>query len=296
MEGFPAKAMVELSVDDEGGGYAAQESLAEAQGGDDGAALLPPTPLLSLIRLSSSSAGGVLLTGYDDTFVAGSLYHSHLDSASPGFQAINKDAIASAATLLARTAVASAYRRGGGRQHRGADWDAQPSAPPHSYYTSRGGRGSRGGTPGWNASTAPGRRTSCGGSGASTGTGARSSCGAWPAGRSWDGGGGGGVRAPRLGRLGQRQRQRRGLLGGGFGVGGGGWPERRGIDESAVVWWPPRSDDIQGGRSARRGGSVVMVRAVSAATRDRGACEAQARSGRGALGLGGTGKEELPER
>ena len=136
----------------------------------------------------------------------------------------------------------------------------QPSAPPHSYYTSRVGRGSRGGTLGRNASTGPGRRTSCGGSGASTGTGARSSCGAWPAGRSWDGGGGGEVRAPRLRRLGQRlgqrQRRRRGLLRGGFDVGGDEWPERGGINESAVVWWSPRSDDIQGGRSARRGGSV----------------------------------------
>ena len=49
------------------------------------------------------------MTGYDDTFVAGLLYHSHLDLSSPGIQATDKDAITSAATLLARTAVASAY-------------------------------------------------------------------------------------------------------------------------------------------------------------------------------------------
>ena len=72
---------------------------------------------------------------------------------------------------------------------------------------------------------------------------------------------------------------------------------RRGEGLTSPRWlWPPRSDDTQGGRSARRGGSVGVARAASAATRERGACEAQARSGRGALGLRGTGKEELPEQ
>ena len=70
---------------------------------------LPPTPLPSLIPLASSSAGGVLLTGYDNTFVPGSLYHSHLDSASPGFQATDKDVITLSATLLAQPAVVPAY-------------------------------------------------------------------------------------------------------------------------------------------------------------------------------------------
>ena len=61
------------------------------------------------------------------------------------------------------------------------------------------------------------------------------------------------------------------------------------------VWWPPSSGDLHGERSARRGGSAGVARAESAATRELGTREAQARSGRGALGLRGTGKEELPE-
>ena len=60
--------------------------------------------------------------------------------------------------------------------------------------------------------------------------------------------------------------------------------------------WPPRSDNTQGGRSAQRGESVGVARAASAATRERRACEAQARSGLGALGLQGTRKGELPEQ
>ena len=89
-----AEAMVELS---------ARASLVEGRDDDDGAALLPSMPLSSLFRLSSSSASRVVLTGCDDTSVAGLLYHSHLESASSGLQAIDKDAIALAATLLAQT-------------------------------------------------------------------------------------------------------------------------------------------------------------------------------------------------
>ena len=63
---------------------------------------LPPTSLLLLVWLSSSLAGGVILTGYDDAFIVGLLYHSHLDSASSRFQTIDKDEIALSAILLAR--------------------------------------------------------------------------------------------------------------------------------------------------------------------------------------------------
>ena len=64
---------------------------------------------------------------------------------------------------------------------------------------------------------------------------------------------------------------------------------RRGEGLTSPRWlWPPRSDNTQGGRSARRGGSVKVARAASAATRERRACEAQARSRLGALGLQGT--------
>ena len=45
----------------------------------------PPPAEEEESRMSDNrGVGGVLLTGYDDTFVAGSLYHSHLDLASPG--------------------------------------------------------------------------------------------------------------------------------------------------------------------------------------------------------------------
>jgi len=116
--GFLAELMVELSANDEGG-YAAQASSMEAD--EDGVVPLPPTPLSSLVQLSGSSVGGAVLTGYDDAFVANSLYHSHLDSTGK-FQSIDKDAIASAATLLARSAVAAAY------QNANAEVDAATAA------------------------------------------------------------------------------------------------------------------------------------------------------------------------
>eukprot|EP00579_Thalassiosira_antarctica_P001137 CAMPEP_0201866898 /NCGR_PEP_ID=MMETSP0902-20130614/1321_1 /ASSEMBLY_ACC=CAM_ASM_000551 /TAXON_ID=420261 /ORGANISM="Thalassiosira antarctica, Strain CCMP982" /LENGTH=872 /DNA_ID=CAMNT_0048391945 /DNA_START=21 /DNA_END=2639 /DNA_ORIENTATION=+ len=106
--GFLSEVMVELSANDDGG-YTAQASSVNNDD-DDGTVPLPPTPLSSLVQLSSSAVGGVVLTGYDDAFVANSLYHSHLDSASSKFQTIDKDAIASAATLLARSAIAAAYQ------------------------------------------------------------------------------------------------------------------------------------------------------------------------------------------
>ena len=69
----------------------------------------PPTPLLFLLKHSSSAVGGVVMTGYDDAFVANSLYHSHLDSALSKFQTIDEDDITLAATLLARLAITAAY-------------------------------------------------------------------------------------------------------------------------------------------------------------------------------------------
>jgi nicastrin len=109
--GFLSSVMVELSGSGgDAGGYAARASSVGRQ--DDGTYPLPPTPLSSLVKVSSNAVGGVVLTGYDDAFVAGSMYHSHLDStaASGGAQEIDRDAIAYAATLLARTAVAAAYQ------------------------------------------------------------------------------------------------------------------------------------------------------------------------------------------
>ena len=110
--GFLAEVMVELSGNDNAnggdGGYTVQASSVAPNDGDD-TYPLPPSPLTSLVQLSAAAYGGVVLTGYDDAFVANSLYHSHLDS-SKDFQSIDSDAIAAAATVLARSAVAAAYQ------------------------------------------------------------------------------------------------------------------------------------------------------------------------------------------
>jgi nicastrin len=68
---------------------------------------VPPTPLSSLIQLSEGGIGGVVLTGYDDSFADDAHYLSHLDSNS--IRPINLQAIATAATAVARAAVAAAY-------------------------------------------------------------------------------------------------------------------------------------------------------------------------------------------
>ena len=102
-DAFLSEVMIELSANED---YTAQASSASS---DDGSAPLPPSAVSSLVKLSASSVGGVVLTGYDDSFVANSLYHSHLDSVSK-HQSIDKDAIAASATLLARSAVAAAYQ------------------------------------------------------------------------------------------------------------------------------------------------------------------------------------------
>ncbi|KAL3795019.1 hypothetical protein HJC23_006340 [Cyclotella cryptica] len=115
--GFLGQVMVELSTEN----YSVQASAASQNAQDDGSYPLPPTPLASLVKVSDSAYGGVVLTGYDDAFVANSYYHSHLDSTSK-FQSIDSDAIATAATILARTAVAAAY------QTEAGDVDAETAA------------------------------------------------------------------------------------------------------------------------------------------------------------------------
>ncbi|KAL7466700.1 hypothetical protein ACHAXS_006987 [Conticribra weissflogii] len=115
-EGFLAEVMLELSdrVNQNDGnnggdvGYTVQSSSVTAD--EDNIYPLPPTPLSSLVQLSGGAIGGVVLTGYDDAFVTNSLYHSHLDSVRSGIQSIDKDAIAAAATIIARTAVAAAHQ------------------------------------------------------------------------------------------------------------------------------------------------------------------------------------------
>jgi nicastrin len=68
---------------------------------------IPPTPLSSLQKISEGGAGGVVLSGYDATFVDNAFYLSHLDSNVN--VNINLESIAKAATFVARTALASAY-------------------------------------------------------------------------------------------------------------------------------------------------------------------------------------------
>lgn len=84
-------------------------SVSAADLGDD-ANVLPPTPLTSLVQLSEGSVGGAVLAGYDNAYANNALYNSHLDSTQ--YRNINMEAIAAAATLLARTALATAYYDG----------------------------------------------------------------------------------------------------------------------------------------------------------------------------------------
>lgn len=65
---------------------------------------IPPTPLTSLLSLTSGATGGAVLTGYADTFAGA--YGSHRDSIY--YQDMDLSAIATAATTLARAAVAAA--------------------------------------------------------------------------------------------------------------------------------------------------------------------------------------------
>jgi len=71
---------------------------------------IPPTPLTSLLSLSEGSVGGAVLTGYGTTFNKKAYFWSHMDSAF--LLTMNRNAIATAATVLARAALAAAYDDG----------------------------------------------------------------------------------------------------------------------------------------------------------------------------------------
>jgi len=77
-------------------------AVAEASAGS-----LPPSPLSSLVSLSGGSVGGIILTGYDAAYAEDSFYMSHMDSTER--VSIDLEAIAKAATIVARTALAAAY-------------------------------------------------------------------------------------------------------------------------------------------------------------------------------------------
>jgi nicastrin len=68
--------------------------------------------LSSLIKLSGGKTSGVVLAGYDAAFADNAYYQSHLDSA--GITPISMEAIAQAATLTARAALAYAYNGNNG--------------------------------------------------------------------------------------------------------------------------------------------------------------------------------------
>lgn len=70
----------------------------------------PPTPLTTLMALTEGNVGGAVLTGYDYAFTKRPPYQSHLSLLHN--TAIDYKAVASAATMLARTAVAAAYDDG----------------------------------------------------------------------------------------------------------------------------------------------------------------------------------------
>ena len=98
---FLAKVMMNTGTSD----YSAVASAAE--NGDDGYPY-PPTPLTSLRSITGGDVDGAVLTGYDYKFGKRPPYQSHLQ----WDQGMNLKAIASSATIMARTALAAAYDDG----------------------------------------------------------------------------------------------------------------------------------------------------------------------------------------
>lgn len=70
----------------------------------------PPTPLTSLMSLSGGTYGGAVLTGYDYAYSKRPGFQSHMNSIDN--MQMNLKSIASAATMIARTALAAAYDDG----------------------------------------------------------------------------------------------------------------------------------------------------------------------------------------
>ncbi|KAG7353544.1 Nicastrin family protein [Nitzschia inconspicua] len=70
----------------------------------------PPTPLSSVLSVTGGNVGGAVLSGYDYAFNKRPPYQSHLNWIQN--QDMNLKSIASAATILARTALAGAYDNG----------------------------------------------------------------------------------------------------------------------------------------------------------------------------------------
>ena len=88
--------------------YSAANSAASNQG--NGEFPYPPTPLTALQSITGGQVGGAVLTGYDYRFNKNPPYQSHLNWAQES--SMNYKAIAAAATMIARTALAAAYDDG----------------------------------------------------------------------------------------------------------------------------------------------------------------------------------------
>jgi nicastrin len=71
----------------------------------------PPTAFTALQGISGGTYSGAVLTGYDYVFTKRPPYHSHLNWAT--YNTVDMKAVAAAATLIARTALAAAYDNGG---------------------------------------------------------------------------------------------------------------------------------------------------------------------------------------
>ena len=88
--------------------YSGANSAASNQG--NGEFPYPPTPLTALQSITNGQVGGAVLTGYDYRFNKNPPYQSHLNWAQES--SMNYKAIAAAATMIARTALAAAYDSG----------------------------------------------------------------------------------------------------------------------------------------------------------------------------------------
>eukprot|EP00934_Nitzschia_sp_Nitz4_P002391 Nitzschia sp. Nitz4//scaffold20_size174350//62996//65293//NITZ4_002094-RA/size174350-processed-gene-0.20-mRNA-1//1//CDS//3329541785//2386//frame0 len=102
--------------------YTAVASEAGNQNNGGGDYPYPPTPLASLQSLTEGNYGGAVLTGYDYAFTLRPPYQSHMNWVD--FMDMNYKAISSAATMLARTALAAAYDDGSNDYETAAEYAA----------------------------------------------------------------------------------------------------------------------------------------------------------------------------
>lgn len=100
-----------------------------ANNGNDGYPY-PPTPLNSLLSVTGGNVDGAVLTGYDYHFTKRPPYQSHLQWIKD--QNMNLKAIASSATIMARTALAAAYDDGE-YDYESASTYAKNAIPELSY-------------------------------------------------------------------------------------------------------------------------------------------------------------------